>query len=233
MLRQKWSGVVNIALKITVYASAIFIAVLSFSQRADTSRLANWPSIAAFVLFLKKAWWMVPLLAAIGGVAKIVSDFIGPPVLWSTVQFVLDQYQEELFSNEEKPYLHRVTLYQHVNFHWGIWPFSGWMIPVARSGHTTKSRIPKFLASESAPLKAEGIAGQAWVQKKPIKATKLPDINSDSPPEDALNEYAKKGFVSRKWLDKRLKLSKRKEKINARSFLGIQIKVKGIPWGHW
>lgn len=229
LLRQKWSGTVHKTLKVVVVASAILIALISSSQKADVSQW-SWPLAASFVLSLKKIWWSVPLLAGMGGAAKVIGDSIGPPVLWSTIQFVLDQYQEELFSDKE-PHLHRVTLYRHVRFHWGWRPFSGWMVPVARSGHTGKSRIPKFRASDNAPEKAEGIAGQAWVQKKLIMSKDLPNIDGTSTTEDDLNSYAEKGFVSRAWLDRRLKLSKRKEKINCRSFLGIQVKVKGIPWG--
>lgn len=231
MLRQRWSGIADISLKITIYTAVFVVGLVTFSQKTDPNRFSNWPLLIDVLNLVRSAWFLAPLFAGVGAAAKILSGYIGAPVLWNTVQYVLNQYQEELFGDQSKPHHHRVTLFKHTKLCWRLWPWHGWMVPVARSGHTTKSGVPVFKAHDEMPEKAEGIAGQAYVQKKPISIKDLPDINVDSPSDEDLDMYAKKGFISRKWLNKRLEKSKRKEKSNARSFLGIQIRVKGETWG--
>ncbi len=101
------------------------------------------------------------------------------------------------------------------------------MIPVARSGHKTRSRIAKFRASSDAPGNAEGIAGQAWANECPVQIYGLPDINTDIVAETDMDDYASQGWVSKKWVEKR----REKKKPHALSLLGIPVEVKNKPWG--
>lgn len=98
------------------------------------------------------------------------------------------------------------------------------MIPVARTGHTThRSSIPRFRAPKGRPENAEGVAGVAFVNNSVIPVSDLPDLSvNKSDPQKV--QYARDGFVSTRWIDKR-------ESCQSRSLLGIPIEVKGTPWG--
>ena len=151
------------------------------------------------------------------------------------MQYLLDQYREEMFgkdeeTKEEPEHFHRVTLYKY-GWHWALvmWPWSGWVVPVARSGSTTKTKIPCFRASRNEPDKAEGVAGQTWVRNRRVPVFNLPNLNIESPSEPDIEEYAKQTFVSEKWMYNRIQ--KHKKGPQARSLLGIPLETKGKSWG--
>jgi hypothetical protein len=233
MLRQEWSEKLDRWLIILIWFCAVMASVASALLRADPNQFQSSLVQSSIRSLHNSAWWIILSLTVTGAVAQLIRNYLGPSAVWYTVQYLLDQYREEMFGKGGSPgddpqYFHRITLFKHVRWRWGFvqWPWSGWMIPVARSGYLTRSRIAKFRASENDPANAEGVAGQAWAQGRPIQVYGLPDINSDSASDGELDDYTSQGHVSRKWLEKR-----RKKKSHALSLLGIPVEVKGKPWG--
>ncbi|NUQ01148.1 MAG: GAF domain-containing protein [Armatimonadetes bacterium] len=106
------------------------------------------------------------------------------------------------------------------------WPWSGWLVPVARSGHLTQKTKTRFLAPDDG--QAEGVAGYAWTTKETVTICNLPDLNDESRIDDnAVETYAAQTHTSVDWVRAR-----RAQKGNfARSLVGIPVLVKQKPWG--
>jgi hypothetical protein len=231
MLRLDWSEKFDNSLNIISVACPIVATVIGAILKIENGYFENPHLLAIISAIRNRAWWLILLFSLIGILSQLIRSRIGTNVVWQTVQYLLDQYREELFGSkdDQAQFFHRITLFKHVKWHWGLvrWPWSGWMIPVARSGNKTRKYIAKFRASSDDPDNAEGIAGQAWANERPLQIYGLPDINTNDTSEDDLNEYASKGLVQVSWLQKR----KKKNKNNARSMLGIPVEVKGKTWG--
>ena len=173
---------------------------------------------------------VLPILMAVSFVAAAVMRRIGNPWVWTTVKGLLDQFRELVFRDRaagDHQHAHRATLFKHVRIRFCLrrWPWSGWLIPVERSGYTTRKCKVAFLAPDGGG-NAEGIAGRTWSENAQVSAFDLPDISKDSN-ERTLKKYAEKGFVDILWLREWL----RHETGVARSFRGIPIEVKGRTWG--
>jgi hypothetical protein len=161
------------------------------------------------------------------------------------VQAILDQLQEELYGDADDPQHHnQITLYRRRI--WAIracpgrclwyWPwgkgrfiFSGWLIPVARSGHGKKRSRSIYLAPDDLD-NAEGIAGVVWAFGKkgqaPAPIEDLPQITVTSSVEDK-ELYAKKTFIPFAWVEWYI----RKKRSLPRSYAGRPIEVSGEMWG--
>ena len=188
-----------------------------------------------------RAWWLILASSVLAGVCKLVCDGIGPPWVWRSIQKVLDTFRDGAFEIDGKDGLHkyRVTLFKRCRFafpmrpgrspHWpwgkGRHPWSGWLVPLARSGHTAQKSTTVFLAPDDAE-NAEGIAGKVWAGQWTMMIPNLPDINKDSVPE-MVEEYAKEAMVPSDWIAWRLL----KGKACPRSLCCISLEVKGEPWG--
>lgn len=187
-----------------------------------------------------EAWWLLLLLSGIAGSSKIICSHIGAPWVWRTVQTTMDELYKHAFrSNADPSHHHRVTLFKHklcrlrispwrlVYWPWGRGrgPCSGWLVPVARSGHTTQRTKTVFLAPDDADA-AEGIAGLAWSCNKMIPMSNLPDLYTDKQ-DAAIQTYAEKTWLAPNLVKKRIE----KRLSHARSYLGIPIEVKGNRWG--
>ena len=180
--------------------------------------------------------WLIPVLAGIAFGAKSVGAMIGPPRLWKTVQRILDLYREKAFVMPDGAAVHehRVTLFKHV--HWGgcfwkgarsipgIKPWDGWLVPVARSGHTTQKSRTVFPTPDN-PNQAEGIAGQAWVCGAMILERDLPDLKAE-PTLENIRIYAEKTFSRPEWVKARLA-----DGTLSRSLCGIPVENNGTIWG--
>ena len=165
MLRLDWSEKFDKWLNLVSGVSPIIVATVGAVLKIEDGYFKSPIFLAIISSVRNRAWWIILLFSVIGILAQVIRARIGTPVVWQTVQYLLDQYREELFERgnsgvNDPRFFHRITLFKHVKWHWGFvrWPWSGWMIPVARSGHKTRSRIAKFFASSDAPDKAEGIA---------------------------------------------------------------------------
>jgi len=95
----------------------------------------------------------------------------------------------------------RVTMFKYQPFKWTLrlWPWSGWLVMLERSGHLTRYRAPIFRVTDN-PEKCEGIAGRAWrsgaVRSGNPKAP-LPDL-SDMP---YTNWYRAFALQIREWFN--------------------------------
>lgn len=111
------------------------------------------------------------------------------------VQDALDNFRNKTFRDvpeNEPPDNNRVTLFEYREcqfavssrrgwfrvwpWGWGRWPWSGWLIVVARSGHLSKTATSAFLAPDN-PAHAEGVSGMIWRNNSWCKVANLPDIN--------------------------------------------------------
>ena len=231
MLRLDLSEKFDKTLNIVSIVSTIAVTVIGAILKIENSYFANPLILAIIAAIRNRAWWLILAFSLTTIFSQYIRSRIGTDVVWQTVQYLLDQYREELFGSkdDEAQFFHRITLFKHVRWHWGLvcWPWSGWMIPVARSGNKTRKHIAKFRASSDDPDNAEGIAGQAWANERPVQICGLPDINTGETSKEDLGEYANKSLVEVKWLQTR----KKKNKNNARSMLGIPVEVKGKTWG--
>jgi hypothetical protein len=130
---------------------------------------------------------------------------------------------------------HRVTLYQHKT--WAFQPKpkrNGLLFAVERSCPLTRGSVATWAAPKDEPNSATGIAGNAYIRAKSnlLVVEDLPDISAGSTiwtaagraqRDEALDEYAKRSFCDRAWLEKK--------KPAARSFIGLRVEVNSDPWG--
>jgi len=205
-------------------------ALISASLRADPAKVGqSWKFAGDFLSTVdNNAWILLPGLLLGVGVTQFVRRMIGPPFVWETIHRLLDHVREEVFGSYIEPvHYHRVTLFKYVKwrFTWrskgGRPRRSGWLVPVERSGHTSRQTKVAFWAPDDADL-AEGVAGHTWAVRKAIWVSSLPDLGTDMS-EQAYSAYAKASWVSVEEL--------RREAPLARSFYGIPIEITGKPWG--
>ena len=224
MRRHGLRGFVYRALSILQWIAGIVLAAIGASTKADPTR---WQLVSDFLISLQQyAWVTIPLLAVTLALMQVARSMIGPPWIWDTVHHLLDSFQEYVFEGESGPlHHHRVTLFKYARVRLWLcrWPWSGWLVPVERSGHTTRRSRTTFLAPDDAD-QAEGIAGQTWTQNRVVVVNRLPDIN-ENPPCDVLVEYARQTWIAEAWLQKQ------RQRQHARSFCGIPVEVKGKLWG--
>lgn len=166
------------------------------------------------------------------GICGLVKRWAGPPWVWDAIHNALDGFRDVMFAAKkgEPEHLHRVTLFKHSHFptnRFKIWKFGRWLVPVERSGATTRKNVSCFRVSDDGEH-VEGVAGQAWARREGeiFMTDALPEITSASTPDERKN-YAKKGFVSVEWVEKRLQ----DEKPFPRRLCGIRLELKGSPWG--
>jgi hypothetical protein len=145
-------------------------------------------------------------LLAIGiflAISEAMRKVVGPPWLWDAIHSYLDSFRDYAFPDQPGDMLHehRVTLFKHVRWRWCLkkWPWSGWLVPVERSGHTTRRTSAVFRAPDEAN-DAEGVAGVTWASKSAVPVPELPDL-SGQPSVAEISEYAKKTFVSTEWVE--------------------------------
>lgn len=122
----------------------------------------------------------------------------GLAVLWLVLQRHLDGLQKVGFPNhqQENPERHRVTLFRRkrwcfrsplpkgdrcCGFPWGKgrWPWSGWLVPVLRSGDRGKISKTAFFAPLNDSDRAEGVAGRCWSNKATEKQVGLPEAKKN------------------------------------------------------
>ncbi|MCE7534594.1 hypothetical protein [Aliivibrio fischeri] len=139
---------------------------------------------------------------------------------------------------------HRVTLFKYKKSYYGLllrrkywankyfpWtfertPWSGWLVPISRSGHTGQNARAVFWAPDSG-RKAEGVAGIAWAKGGDmVHFEKLPKISHTT------NDENKRRYCERTRISPMLLESYIKENATpSRSFLAFLILVDGEAWG--
>ena len=222
MRRHGLRGFVYRACSILYPIAGIVLATVVASTKADPSR---WRLLSEILEWLQQtAWVTTPSLAIVLILTPVIRTMISPPWVWDTVHHLLDRFQEYVFEKESGPlHHHRVTLLKYTRLRLRLcrWPWSGWLVPVERSGHTTRRNRTTFLAPDDAD-QAEGIAGQTWARNRVVVVNALPEI-SENPPCDVLAEYTERTFVVVAWWQR--------HRQHARSFCGIPVEVKGKLWG--
>lgn len=212
--------------------SAITTALLE--AKVEDIRSKMGVEIARHIVALQQiCWWLVPLLLLLAGILEGIRRWIGRPMQWKSVQATLDTIDKHLFKEvlDSTSHYHRVTLFRRDRFHpcirlWPFyfrfsWPWSGWMVPVARSSHTYQQMLSIFIAPDD-PLKAEGVAGRTWANRSRIDRPDLPDVSANCTEYDKRNYEDRTFFPLKKYLRKDLR---------ARSFYGLPVYVDNEPWG--
>ncbi|WPC75903.1 hypothetical protein [Vibrio porteresiae] len=139
---------------------------------------------------------------------------------------------------------HRVTLFQYKSTYFGLafrkkywackyfpWsltktPWSGWLVPVARSGYTNQKGRSVFWAPDSG-RNAEGVVGIAWAKGGDmVHFEKLPKITKQSSSQNRC-KYCDCTKISPLLLDRYIETGT----IPARSFLAFSLLVDAEPWG--
>lgn len=174
----------------------------------------------------QQAWLFIPVAVVVHGIAQQIRRFAGRPTTWKAVHLLLDQFRDRAFPNISNDPLdhHRVTLFRYRRWClWPLrrWPWSGWLIPVERSGYLTRRSGSVFRVPDQAD-DAEGIAGLAYRTGGVIREEDLPDVTQTDDPE-LLRLYASRTGVTEAWV--------RTNRPKARSYCGIHIEVGGRPWG--
>jgi len=217
--------------------AVVTIAVVGILLKADAG---DFVPLDKWVQAIQhQAWWIVLASAGVSFGGGQVRKALGPPWVWASVESVLERFHTVAFPGEALSHEYRVTLFKHKRFVWWVWPWrsrvwpwglgrapwSGWLVPVARSGHTTRSTNVLFLAPDDA-LNAEGVAGQTWALWKRILVKDLPDLSADA--SDAnVKDYASRARVPEWWLRYRI----RKRKVCPCCLCGIPVEVNRGKWG--
>ena len=231
MLRKNVSSKLTRLLGVIAGVSGFLVVALAGLLKLETSNYSEGAFRSSVMSVQNSAWWVIPTLAIIAGISQRTKQGLGSTGTWRLVDHLLSEYRGALFENrpaiEDDPeHFHRITLFRHVRWRWHFsrWPWNGWMVPIARTGHTTMARIPRFRANANNPDAAHGVVGQAWAQNRTVAVHGLPEIRPDSPLEE-LESYANRTFVSVGWL------RRQEQERHTRSFLGIPLEVNGTPRG--
>lgn len=187
-------------------------------------------SVAAAILQrVEPAWW-VPLVLYLSHAAAQRLAKMTPSSAWRTIHTVLDKLRAQAFpkSNSGPPpaHLNRVTLFQYRGMRMRLcrYPWTGWLVPVERSGHVTKYTDTVFRASDSGEV--EGVAGEIWRSGQPVAKLNLPDVNESST-EAEINLYAENTLVGAEWVRNRI----REKKLLPNHIWGVPVELKGTVWG--
>lgn len=124
--------------------------------------------------------------------------------------------------------LFRPKYWQHKYFPWTFTkhPWSGWLVPIARSGYTSQKSRSVFWAPDSGK-KAEGVVGIAWAKGGDmVHFEKLPRVTKQTSIKNK-EKYCEQTKTSPVLLDSYIADGD----IPARSFLAFSLLVDGEPWG--
>lgn len=223
------------------YASLKWVAIIAGGIATFQGFWTGWKSedfqgIRQLLLFANEwsSWISIPSLTILSGVCVYVKTHFGSIQMWKTVTHILEEYRDVVFSDNgdlsgDGDHLNRVTLFRHTNFRLAFcyWPWTNWVVPVARTGHATHVwKIPRFRSPLSSPDTAEGIAGVAFANNSTIEVNDLPDLGKSASKKNK-RDYARKAFVTLEFVDEQIKRGSCK----SRSMVGIPIEVLGKPWG--
>ena len=184
----------------TLISSHTWLLAADFSSPG----FLGWPSWVIKPLIQYKASGIELWILGLGVFTYIVGFFgqkIRSPKDWRLIQYILDKAQAIAYSDNsaDPKHYHRVTLFRyqkwaHVDhwskcklpawkrkcWPWGIYkPWSGWLVPVRRSCHTSKESRTKFLALLNGT--SEGICGLAWSTDGVKIAQDLVEIKTGNP----------------------------------------------------
>lgn len=221
-------------------------AIISFTVGHDADA-ANWQAPSwvkdsiSFVHHSGGSWlWVFAVLAAL---MTYFRKFIGPKEVWSAVHTLLNDFRNRAFEGQEDPYANRVTLFRHQSWCFkraalgkmvtqGKWIWSGWLVPVERSGDMTQNPTVAFYAPMDHPNRAEGFAGIVFRRRITLDLQGLPSLDSEMLKDDAgantLKSYCESTNVSIQEIKKRLG----RDGMCGRSFWGLHLEKEDASiWG--
>jgi len=229
---------------IFLLAAGGLIAGIAILSKQDEAQLSTWPRflVPPANWILDNNWWIVLSLTVLAATAKFVKERLDRTWVWSAVQTIVDKIATEAFGhlNSGDVHHHRATLFQYRNYFWfpfpprskiwpwgrRRWPCSGWLVPVIRSGHTTRRTNTYFLAPDDAD-NAEGFAGKIWASNRELALSAATTLQRGAN-EETVTKYAEQTFVSKTWTNQQLS----NNKVLAVSFRGVPIEGKaGRRWG--
>lgn len=232
------------------------VAVLGFSSwlfGADLSShtFHNWPAWTVDLLQTYRdhlAFWFVWATGAILFALGFIGQRVRSPKDWAIIQYLLNKAQEIAYPNNQKDpkHCHRVTLFRHQRWayvrHWSsanknrlikkIWPWgdmapwSGWLVPVKRSAHTSQISRTRFSARPDGS--SEGVCGKAWSQDSMEGVQDLPLVRSKKSANR--QKYADLSNCPKEMIDFMMD-GTGERKIAPMSIGAIPIRVKGVLWG--
>jgi hypothetical protein len=242
MRRSRWNTCWFNVFVVVQWLSIVVIAVFGGVKLLTPS--SEWHAVTREVVNWVHSWGVVviPAFTSILAFAKAGASTIGPPWIWKLIDEIIDELRDHVFDGQDEAlHHHRVTLFKHVRSnlrlilgpwrspYWpwgkGRHPWSGWLVPISRSKHTTINSKTVFLAPDDAD-NAEGIAGHTWARDVTLPIDSLPDVNAD-PSEANIQEYSNRTWVSVEWVRSQVQNGKPLP----RSLVGIPIEVSGNRWG--
>lgn len=138
------------------------------------------------------------LLLVVAAFAKLRSLSRTRDERTKAIQAVLDVIQVEVMKSPTRfnPRDYRVTLFRRKKWSWRGWmnhrrefptarPWSGWLVPIARSGDDSVSSTTRFFAPAAQVANGHGVCGTAWL-KGSADIHSLPSINQTSNEADVL-----------------------------------------------
>lgn len=227
--------------------AAIVPAILGVFSEVDSSRppYSSWPAIILRVIDYLNDWSLLLYTLVIAMLIYApLARRVGDPWVWEKIQYLIDAMRDRFWEDIEAARMdeHRVTLFQRKSFVlffrrpgasmlWpygqGCYPWSGWLVPVLRSGHTAQVSRSIFLApSGGTSHKVEGVVGQAWASKGTIIVNDLKEIRHDSA-DRTKKTYATKTFCGVDLVDRYLA----QNRTPPRSIGALPIYVHGEIWG--
>ena len=220
--------------RIAEWAKFLF-AGLSFTLalflKADVTKMPAGPRsmVGDYITWIQTwAWVLIPAALVLAALCKAIATRIGDPSFRDVLHAMLDAIRKQTFNgaaSAASPYQHhhRVTLFRYKQWKFAFrrWPWSGWLVPVMRSGHTTQ-RCTSYFRAPDKPEKAEGIAGAAWNMEKGCAVSGLPDISGAVNDAD-IARYASLTKMSVRWT--------KAHRPSARSFYALNVLDKGKHWG--
>jgi hypothetical protein len=217
------------------WITGIIIILLSTANQAiknEWTTVTNPSALGDIFGWLNQySWFIAPGTLLYGGL-KFTTNRIGQPWIYRHVHTILDSAREYVFSDRSSMlHQHKVTLYKRVTWYWKFkckpwsyryFPWSGWLIPIVRSGHTQQNPKAVFMAPTNNADRAEGIAGKTWLCNKMVSIYGLPDVSGNCS-EGATVHYAQSTNVTPNWVSQ--------NKPPAKSLCGIPVEVEGEVWG--
>jgi len=232
MWRQQIALLVSRVLNLCFFVLTLGLAVVNATPRTDP---AKWKAVGLntqFVWLQQNTVVVAPVLIVAIAFAQLTLRWIEAPRVWSAVHGILDDFRDHVFSHlkDRAEHERRVTLFKFVRFRWWwCWPLRHWVVPVERSGESTRRRVSTFHAPLDQPGKAEGVAGQSFATGRVIRLRQLPVVTADKVDADALREYSKEAGASegrlRKWL------AEHPGQQLPTSVCGMPVVVNGRRWG--
>jgi hypothetical protein len=221
--------VLKLAPSVLAAVSAVTTATLKADVKTSTAQYGSHIG-GALAAWQANAWIIILASTSAIIIFNFALRLIGEPWRWNAIQLILNMFRDRVYQESfpgDPIHHHRVTLFKHVQFSTRInaWPWSGWLVPMARSGHTNQKSNSIFMAPDDAD-KAEGVAGIAWASKRTESISQLPKIDASSD-QSLLLEYSKATNVDIKVV----KLRIQRLRSNPRSLIAIPIEVGNrVKW---